>query len=237
VFSNSGTVTVDAGSRFTSSGAGTWSGGSIGGAGNAVFNQYLDVTGDVVKPGAGTLRVGWWLTMAAGKRLDLTEGKMIVAQGLLGEGDSTGTYTGVHRLVQTARNGGAWNGPGITTSMPNAKTGLTTIGIATGKQARGLGATATATFGGETITATSVIAMYTYAGDANLDGRIDAGDYGVIDNNVQAQGAPFPTSETVGNNLANVTAVPEPSTCGFAILLTTPLLARHRRRRRRTLAP
>jgi hypothetical protein len=31
--------------------------------------------------------------------------------------------------------------------------------------------------------------MYTYAGDANLDGTIDAGDYGIIDNFVQVAGA------------------------------------------------
>jgi hypothetical protein len=31
--------------------------------------------------------------------------------------------------------------------------------------------------------------MYTYAGDANLDGQIDAGDYGIIDNFVQVSGA------------------------------------------------
>jgi hypothetical protein len=31
--------------------------------------------------------------------------------------------------------------------------------------------------------------MYTYAGDANLDGLIDGGDYGIIDNNVQIPNA------------------------------------------------
>jgi hypothetical protein len=31
--------------------------------------------------------------------------------------------------------------------------------------------------------------MYTYAGDANLDGLIDGGDYGIIDNFVQVPGA------------------------------------------------
>jgi hypothetical protein len=31
--------------------------------------------------------------------------------------------------------------------------------------------------------------MYTYAGDANLDGTIDAGDYGIIDNFVQVADA------------------------------------------------
>jgi hypothetical protein len=31
--------------------------------------------------------------------------------------------------------------------------------------------------------------MYTYAGDANLDGTIDGGDYGIIDNFVQVPNA------------------------------------------------
>ena len=31
--------------------------------------------------------------------------------------------------------------------------------------------------------------MYTYAGDANLDGTIDGGDYGIIDNFAQIPGA------------------------------------------------
>jgi hypothetical protein len=73
--------------------------------------------------------------------------------------------------------------------MPAAADGLTTIGIATGAQIRGLGATNTDTFGGQTITGASVVMMYTYAGDANLDGVIDGGDYGTIDNFVQVPGA------------------------------------------------
>ena len=34
-----------------------------------------------------------------------------------------------------------------------------------------------------------VIVKYTYLGDANLDGVVDGGDYGAIDNNVQISGA------------------------------------------------
>src|SRR6185295_12839245 len=66
---------------------------------------------------------------------------------------------------------------------------LTTIGVSTGAQMRGLGPTDTDTFAGQTITGASTIAMYTYAGDANLDGVIDGGDYGTIDNFVQVPGA------------------------------------------------
>jgi hypothetical protein len=64
---------------------------------------------------------------------------------------------------------------------------------------------------------------------------IDGGDYGVIDNNIQAQGPAFPTSgaaplTSASAGLAGVTAVPEPSAFGFAIFAAAGLLGRRRRR-------
>jgi hypothetical protein len=61
---------------------------------------------------------------------------------------------------------------------------------------------------------------------------IDGGDYGVIDNNIQAQGAAFPTSGAVG--LSGVTAIPEPAAGAFAGL-TGAVLTLHRRRRKQQL--
>ena len=75
------------------------------------------------------------------------------------------------------------------TTRPDAAAGLTTVGIATGEQVLGLGATDTDVFAGVTVSGRSVILRYTYAGDANLDGQIDAGDYGILDAYVQAAGA------------------------------------------------
>jgi MYXO-CTERM domain-containing protein len=60
---------------------------------------------------------------------------------------------------------------------------------------------------------------------------IDGGDYGIIDNNITAQGAPFPVSGSV--SLSGVTAVPEPTACGFAIVIGAGLFGRRRRRRDR----
>jgi hypothetical protein len=100
-----------------------------------------------------------------------------------------GVYTGLQGDVQRAYNSGAWSLPGLTTSMPDANPGLTTIAVATGEQIRGLGPNDTAIWGGQTITGASTIAMYTYAGDANLDGLIDVNDYGVIDTFIQFPGA------------------------------------------------
>src|SRR6476620_8877607 len=56
-----------------------------------------------------------------------------------------------------------------------------------------------------------------FNGDFNYDGVIDGGDYGIIDNNIQAQGAPIPSSSSIALS-ASVTAVPEPSAWGCAIL-------------------
>jgi hypothetical protein len=71
-------------------------------------------------------------------------------------------------------------------------------------------------------------------GDLNYDGLIDGADYGIIDNTIQLQGAPFP-GVTFGAasdaGLASVAAVPEPSACGFALLGAGAFLARSRRRR------
>ena len=94
-----------------------------------------------------------------------------------------------------------------------------------------------ATFGGVSVGANDTLVMYTYGGDANLDGaingddyfQIDSGfpegshgwfsgdfnydgaitgdDYFVIDSNFPAQGAPYPT----GAGLPGVRAVPEPA--------------------------
>jgi hypothetical protein len=52
-----------------------------------------------------------------------------------------------------------------------------------------MGPTDTTDFSGVTVDGTSLVIKYTYAGDANLDGVIDGGDYGIIDNFVQVPAA------------------------------------------------
>ncbi len=53
---------------------------------------------------------------------------------------------------------------------------------------KGITGTQTATFAGQTVHATDALAMYTYAGDANLDGKINADDYFQIDSNYNKNG-------------------------------------------------
>jgi autotransporter-associated beta strand protein len=120
-------------------------------------------------------------------RFDLKDNKLVTNTA---PGTTTAfIYNGLQGEVQRAYNFQSWDQPGLTTSMPAAQTGLTTIGITTGAARAGLGPTDTDLFAGQTYTGASTLAMYTYAGDANLDGQIDGGDYGIIDNNVQIAGA------------------------------------------------
>src|SRR5207237_1966021 len=86
-------------------------------------------------------------------------------------------------LIQLGRNGGDWSGTsGIVTSQTFATTStFTSIGVAKGSEAKGVAATATAVWAGQTVTGSDTLVMYTYGGDANLDGKINVDDYGRID--------------------------------------------------------
>jgi hypothetical protein len=199
------------------------------------------------------------LSVSSGARLNLNDNDLIVRNGVVGDADSSGVYSGVQGDVQRGYDFGAWDQNGIVSATAATTGGLTTIGVARAGDVLGIAASETTTWNGETVTGADILAMYTYAGDANLDGVIDGGDYGaidnnvqisgaygysngdfnydgvidggdygVIDNNIQQQGAPLGSSGSIG--LSGVTAIPEPSACGFAILTALPLLARRRRR-------
>ncbi|MBE3070992.1 MAG: PEP-CTERM sorting domain-containing protein, partial [Planctomycetes bacterium] len=77
--------------------------------------------------------------------------------------------------------GGYWDGPGIASSVAAADQDfLTAVGVLDNTDAKVGGKT---TFAGEAVDATSILVTYTWWGDANLDGVVDANDYDVIDKN------------------------------------------------------
>jgi hypothetical protein len=136
---------------------------------------------------AGTSNVKT-LTIADDGTIDLAANKMLTetAVGTF----AGGSYSGVHGYVQRAYHNGAWDRPGLKTSEPNAQpaVGTTTIGVASAEQILFIAPTATGTFSGQPVTGATTLAVYTYAGDLNIDGRVDAQDYGIIDNWVQFPG-------------------------------------------------
>jgi hypothetical protein len=225
----------------------------------------LDVSGGTLRvapdsTAAGVSFVPGPITIAG--RLDLTNNKLITQNPV---GSATGgTYNGISGLIQSGRNGGGWGGSGIVTSQTSATTSnLTSIGIASASEAKGIAPGATAVWAGQTVTGTDTLVMYTYGGDANLDGklnvddygRIDSNiglgpagwyngdfnydgkvnvdDYGVIDSNIGIQGSPFFTATAATPSIAGLAAVPEPASCAILTLGIAALLSRRRCRRRR----
>jgi len=137
--------------------------------------------------GDKTLKLGALaVDLAGGATLDVADNKLVIGGGEVGTFDGT-RYTGVSGMIASAYNFGAWDSPGILTSMPDAQAdrGITTLAIATANQVFYAGGT----FGGVPVASGDVLVMYTYAGDVNLDGVVDGADYGTLDNWIQFPGA------------------------------------------------
>jgi hypothetical protein len=143
---------------------------------------HVTITPDGINSGASKVNA-----LSVTGQLDLTDNKLIVSGGDAGTWNGS-SYTGISKLVQSGRNGGQWNGDGIiTTSLSGAADKLHSIGVATADQIGKVGQT----FGGITLTSGDVLVMYTYGGDANLDGKINIDDYGLIDSHVGQSGTAF----------------------------------------------
>ena len=123
---------------------------------------------------SGTSRLKLLSTTVSNSRFDLNDNDLLI--------DGTGgmTYAQVASLIASARNGGAWNGSGLTSSAArldaNHATGL---GLLTGSEYQTL--RGTNVFDGLTVAAADKVVKYTWNGDANFDGRVTFDDYVRID--------------------------------------------------------
>jgi len=79
-------------------------------------------------------------------------------------------YTGMTRLITSARSGGGWNSSGITSSIAASDNGRTTVAIAPSTADGG-----------------SILIRNTCVDDANLDRKINIDDYTRIDPGIAAQ--------------------------------------------------
>jgi hypothetical protein len=113
----------------------------------------------------------------AGSKIDLADSKAIV------------NYTGVtpaatiRALLMTGRGTGSWDGEGINSSTAatiaadNSNVHKTAIGYG---EASTLGLSS---FAGQSVDGTTIVMRYTYLGDANLDGRVNALDFNALASN------------------------------------------------------
>jgi hypothetical protein len=247
----SGNLTAASGLSLTKSGLGTMQVNNVRAAGLTVNDGTLRIAAD--GSAAGVSKVGF-LTLGPTARLDLNDNKLIVA------GDQVAALT---PRIAAGRNGGNWSGNGIVTSQSAAtSTTLTSIGIATAADVRSIASTATTLWAGQTVSGADTLIMYTYAGDATLDGKINVDDYIRIDNGVASTLTGWSNGDfnydgkvnvddyiLIDSNIANATApifasssvtfatvaVPEPTLISISgvCALACPLMPRRRRRLRR----
>jgi hypothetical protein len=115
----------------------------------------------------------------AGGKLDLTDNDLIV---------SNTPVTTIAGYIKSAYDLGSWNDKGLTSSAAQSQaTGAhpTALGYASASSI-GVGS-----FDGQTVGGPSVLIRYTYAGDANLDGVVNALDFNAIATNFGAESGKF----------------------------------------------
>jgi autotransporter-associated beta strand protein len=196
----SGAGTLTLGAIHTYSGQTTVNAGRLVLAGNLTNSSLISVSGGTLELAAGgggnrVIKTGAVIVGGTGK-IDLTDNKLIVSAPVGTWNNGASAYTGVTGLVDAGRGGASnaqWDGNGIVTSDTRAvnNNDLVSIGTARVGAVRGIADTATTTFGGQTVLGSDTVAMVTWGGDANLDGRINIDDYGQIDFNVGSSGSVF----------------------------------------------
>jgi autotransporter-associated beta strand protein len=106
------------------------------------------------------------LTTNTSGKFDVTNNSMVI-RGM--------TAPQVQALITSSYNGGHWDGPGGITSSTAAASTETSVGYASNASLN------LTEFKGVTgLAANDVLVRYTYAGDANLDGKVDIGDLGLL---------------------------------------------------------
>jgi hypothetical protein len=154
-------------------------------AGNAMpgdtrFTFLLIADGHTLQlPANGSTWSANQLAIGAGAKLDLSNDDLIVASGAPGTWGGS-AYDGITGMIANGM---------IESSLTENR--RTTLGVAAAGDIFGISGSQTATFDGQTVSANDVLIKFTYAGDANLDGKVNIDDYGRIDANVGQSGTVF----------------------------------------------
>ena len=158
------------GTSLTKSDAGTLSVAS-----SIVLTGSLNVSGGAMvlsATGAASSVGNLSVNTIAGAKLDLTNGALVVNY------TSSSPLAAIRSLLASGRGTGNWTGPGITSSGAATAFGSahpTALGYA---EASAVGITTS--FFGQPVDSTSVVLRYTYVGDANLDGTVNALDFNAL---------------------------------------------------------
>jgi autotransporter-associated beta strand protein len=168
-----GSVSKIGANSVTFSGANTYSGGTtvsagtlVAGSSGALGHSALTINGGAVATSASlstALRIPG-LTISSGT-MDLNNNDLIV------DYTSSSPAATIRSYLATGFNAGNWNGGGINSSAAS--------GDATFRTALGYADLSSTTFDGQSITH-AVVVKYTYYGDNNLDGVVNAVDFQML---------------------------------------------------------
>jgi hypothetical protein len=134
---------------------------------------------NMVAGGANTLRANALNLATATVKLDLNDNDMIVQSSSPANRDAA--FTNITNWVRSGRNAasGRWTGNGIiSTSAASNPQRHTTIAAMINDTGSG---TIIGTLNGHAVNTNSIILKYTYTGDMNFNGVVDADDYARID--------------------------------------------------------
>jgi len=116
--------------------------------------------------------------------LDLADNNLIIHADALTRADVLNQTT---NQIQSGRNSGStpstrWQGTGIQSSAaPLVASGTTGLAVVLNETSSGSGIPLHATFAAEDVDTNSILVKYSYTGDADVDGDVDADDYAQID--------------------------------------------------------
>ncbi len=175
---------------LNNTGGNTYSGGTnvtagtlvIGAAGALPANSSVSITGGTLQLAVNTDPAGGEtlssLSISAGGALDLGNNHMIISDP--GGGiDST-----IRAYLAAGYNGGSWNGASATSGVIITSAPIT---IGSGTYSIGYADGANNVVAG--LLSGELEVAYTLAGDANLDGKVDSADFGILADNYGASGA------------------------------------------------
>jgi hypothetical protein len=127
------------------------------------------------------------LSITSGGTLDLNGGGLIVQSDAA---NRLGVLTQVSDWIKSGRgSGGLWQGSGIISSKARS-TAMTGLAVMLNDTINPGGAIFSK-FAGQTVDVNAILVRYTWDGDANLDGLVNADDYFLIDSGFIAQGGGY----------------------------------------------
>jgi hypothetical protein len=159
----------------------TFVGNTIVGPDGNVLTSFIHENSVSVQGNAAVLPNGTPASLSRINTLDLSGGTLDLSNNDLIV-DAT-PLASVRADIVTAYNSGSWTGAGLTSS---AAASIAADNLNLHKTALGYASASTlgvSSFDGQTVNGSSVLVRYTYLGDANLDGKVNALDFNLLASN------------------------------------------------------